>query len=77
MARALAGHPSQSFEVPEGIVFVDIDKDTGKLARPGCPKVISEAFLMGTQPKDYCDVHGGHAFAWFAHLSAALRHLVR
>jgi hypothetical protein len=32
---------------------------------------------MGTQPKDYCDVHGGHAFAWFAHLSAALRHLVR
>jgi penicillin-binding protein 1B len=77
MKRALAGRKDSHFSPPDDIVFVDIDKDTGKLARPGCPKVISEAFLMGTQPKDYCDVHGGHAFAWFAHLSAALRHLVR
>ncbi|HUL73545.1 MAG TPA: PBP1A family penicillin-binding protein [Vicinamibacterales bacterium] len=77
MKRALAGHKDAHFEPPDDIVFVDIDKDTGKLARPGCPKVISEAFLMGTQPKEYCDVHGGHAVAWLSRLGAALTHLFR
>jgi penicillin-binding protein 1B len=57
MARALAGHPSQTFEVPEGIVFVDIDKDTGKLATPYCPNVFREAFLAGTEPTETCTVH--------------------
>jgi penicillin-binding protein 1B len=57
MARALAGHPSQSFDVPQGIVFVDIDKDTGKLATPYCPNVFREAFIAGTEPTDMCTVH--------------------
>ena len=57
MTRALAGHPSQAFEVPEGIVFVDIDKETGKLATPACPKVFRESFLAGTEPTETCPVH--------------------
>ena len=57
MARALAGHPSQSFDVPEGIVFADIDKDNGKLATPYCPVVFREAFLTGTEPTEVCPVH--------------------
>ena len=57
MARALAGHQSTSFEVPDGIVFVDIDKDTGKLATPYCPNVFRESFLAGTEPTEYCAVH--------------------
>ncbi|HEX6465457.1 MAG TPA: hypothetical protein VFZ98_13430, partial [Vicinamibacterales bacterium] len=57
MARALAGHPSQSFDVPEGIVFADIDKDNGKLATPHCPVVFREAFLAGTEPTEVCPVH--------------------
>jgi penicillin-binding protein 1B len=57
MARALAGHQSQSFEVPEGIVFVDIDKDTGKLATPYCPNVFREAFIAGTEPTEMCTLH--------------------
>ncbi|MFI5177082.1 MAG: PBP1A family penicillin-binding protein [Vicinamibacterales bacterium] len=77
MKRALAGHKDEHFQPPDDIVFVDIDKDTGKLARPGCPRIISEAFLMGTQPKEYCDVHGGQAVPWLSHLGAALRHLFR
>src|SRR6476469_5319123 len=32
MTRALAGHSSIPFTVPEGIVFADIDAQTGKLA---------------------------------------------
>jgi len=50
MARALAGHANQPFEVPEGIVFVDIDKDTGKLATPSCPKVFREASAPAPSP---------------------------
>ena len=57
MARALAGHPSQAFDVPEGVVFVDIDKDTGKLATPACPKVFRESFLAGTEPTEPCPIH--------------------
>ena len=57
MTRALAGHTSQAFEVPEGIVLVDIDKDTGKLATPACPKVFRESFLAGTEPTENCPIH--------------------
>jgi membrane carboxypeptidase/penicillin-binding protein len=57
MSRALAGHASVSFEVPPGIVFVDIDKDTGKVATPACPKVFREAFLAGTEPTEICHEH--------------------
>ena len=57
MMRALAGHRDVSFDVPEGISFVDIDPDTGKLAVPGCPSVLREAFLAGTEPVQACDLH--------------------
>ena len=56
MKRALAGRASVPFEVPDGISFVDIDPDTGKLATPSCPRVFSEAFLAGTEPPT-CELH--------------------
>jgi penicillin-binding protein 1B len=58
MKRALAGRPSRSFPVPEGVVFADIDKETGQLATAECPKVFREAFLAGTAPKQTCELHG-------------------
>ncbi len=57
MARALAGHVNHAFDVPQGIVFVDIDKDTGKLATPACPHVFREAFAVGTEPTELCQTH--------------------
>jgi membrane carboxypeptidase/penicillin-binding protein len=57
MKGALAGRGSVPFEAPEGISFVDIDPDTGKLAAPGCPKVFREAFLAGTEPVQVCELH--------------------
>jgi membrane carboxypeptidase/penicillin-binding protein len=41
----------------EDIVFIDIDKDTGLLAGPNCPRKISEAFIAGTEPTETCHVH--------------------
>ena len=58
MKAALAGHPNASFEVPEDIVFVDIDHDTGKLATPNCPRVFGESFIAGTEPIEFCPLHG-------------------
>jgi penicillin-binding protein 1B len=58
MTRALAGHGNLSFTAPDGISFVDIDRDTGKVAAPGCPRVFKEAFLAGTEPTEVCQLHG-------------------
>jgi penicillin-binding protein 1B len=57
MRTALAGRASVPFEVPEGITFVEIDAETGKLAAPTCPKVMSESFIAGTEPTQICDIH--------------------
>ncbi|MBP1603522.1 MAG: mrcA 1 [Acidobacteria bacterium] len=57
MMAALAGHASVSFQPPSEIVFVTIDRDTGKLAQPGCPRVVSEAFIAGTEPTEACELH--------------------
>ena len=57
MKHALAGHRSEPFEAPEGVSFVEIDRDTGKLSQPGCPRVYNEAFLAGTEPLEMCELH--------------------
>ena len=57
MSRALAGHANQAFDAPPGIAFVDIDRDTGKLASPACPRIYREAFQTGTEPVEICHVH--------------------
>jgi len=57
MRTALAGRASVPFEAPDGISFVDIDAETGKLATPRCPKIIPEAFLAGTEPHELCELH--------------------
>jgi membrane carboxypeptidase/penicillin-binding protein len=57
MSRALAGRPNIAFDVPDDITFVDIDRDTGKAAAPGCPRIFREAFIPGTEPTDVCQLH--------------------
>ena len=47
MQRALAGRGDHPFDVPDSIRFVDIDRDTGATATPGCLRVFSESFLAG------------------------------
>ncbi len=57
MMAALAGRPSTGFAPPPDVMFVTIDRDTGKLAQPACPRIISEAFLAGTAPAEACELH--------------------
>lgn len=42
--------PQMTFPIPEGIVFANIDSDTGKLASAGTKKILRQAFIEGTEP---------------------------
>ena len=57
MKTALAGRPNVPFEPPDGVSFAEIDRDTGKLALPGCPRTYNESFRSGTEPIEYCELH--------------------
>lgn len=57
MKRSLAARADQSFTMPDGIVFADIDPLSGQLAGPFCPRRISESFLEGTEPWEQCHLH--------------------
>jgi penicillin-binding protein 1B len=54
---------TQQFRVPEGIVTVTIDPETLQLATPLCPITREEVFISGTQPTEYCALHGGRPAA--------------
>ena len=57
MKRALGGRSSTACKVPEGVAFADIDPESGQLVTPACPHVVSEVFLEGTQPVEFCPLH--------------------
>jgi membrane carboxypeptidase/penicillin-binding protein len=57
MKNALAGRSASTFEAPDGVSFVEIDRDTGKIATPICPRVTTEAFLAGAEPLSQCELH--------------------
>ncbi|MBV2169082.1 MAG: PBP1A family penicillin-binding protein [Bdellovibrio sp.] len=50
MKAAHEGLPQMTFPVPEGIVFANIDSETGKLASAGTKKILRQAFVEGTEP---------------------------
>lgn len=49
------------FAVPEGVVSALVDAESGELATSACPKVVTEYFLLGTQPVQTCHLHQGGA----------------
>ena len=56
MEAVLKDQPVRDFPVPEGIVFVTVDQESGKLSLPTCKKKVLESFLKGTEPKEFCDL---------------------
>jgi len=43
------------FRQPDGVVDVQLDKVTNRLATPSCPDDYTIAFVAGTEPHDTCD----------------------
>jgi penicillin-binding protein 1B len=77
MKRAVAQplyRNTQDFDPPAGIVEEAVDPQSGQLATPSCPEVAHEYFIQGSEPTQYCDLHGGGnaqsggGGGWLAHL---------
>ncbi len=49
------------FAQPSGVVDVQLDKATNRLATPACPDDYVSAFVAGTEPRETCDQGGGVA----------------
>jgi penicillin-binding protein 1B len=50
----------QPFEMPDGVTRVTIDPETLQLATPACPVTREEVYIQGTEPKEFCSLHGAH-----------------
>jgi penicillin-binding protein 1B len=62
---------TKAFPAPDGVVEEPIDPSTGGVATPQCPETAEEYFIAGTEPTQYCQVHGDHpaqTSSWLAHL---------
>ena len=62
MQEILKDYPKRDFTIPPGITLAKIDAQTGLLALPTCPRKIQEAFIEGTDPKDFCPVDHSKPF---------------
>jgi len=49
----------KAFNQPSGVVDVQLDKSTNRLATPACPETYTAAFVAGTEPHDTCDQANG------------------
>ena len=45
----------KGFPAPSGVVQVQLDKITNRLATPACPQTYYVAFIAGTEPKETCE----------------------
>ena len=49
----------RAFQQPTGVVDVQLDKVTNRLATPNCTDDYVSAFIAGTEPRDTCDAQAG------------------
>jgi penicillin-binding protein 1B len=59
---------AKAFSQPEGVVDVQLDKITNRLATPSCPDDYTIAFIAGTEPHDTCDQSGGGVQGFFSRM---------
>jgi penicillin-binding protein 1B len=57
----------QGFSQPSGVVDVQLDRATNRLATPSCPETYTTAFVAGTEPHDTCDQAAGIK-GFFSHI---------
>lgn len=56
--KALEKVPPKIFPIPDGVVSLYIDPNTGMLATADCPDKQLEVFIQGTEPTEVCTEHG-------------------
>lgn len=63
MRAALANRPAADFVKPDTVLAVSIDPASGLLAGPACSRQREEYFASGTEPAEYCPLHGSEPAA--------------
>jgi penicillin-binding protein 1B len=62
------------FDMPEGVTKVTIDPESLALATPECPATREEVYIHGTEPTEFCPLHGGRMTSdtapgsWLSHI---------
>ena len=62
------------FVMPEGVTKVTIDPESLALATPECPVTREEVYIHGTEPTEFCPLHGGRMTSdtapgsWLSHI---------
>jgi penicillin-binding protein 1B len=65
---------TEPFTPPDGVMEATVDPQSGQLATASCPQTQNEYFVEGTQPTQYCQLHGGQSAgesgpgSWLSHL---------
>ncbi len=57
MQEALKNKEIIDFRVPDNIIKVSVCAQSGLLSTPSCPEKYTVAFIKGTEPSDYCNLH--------------------
>lgn len=71
MAHALKDRPPEDFSMPDDVVQLKIDPESGLLARDDDPNAIMEVFRLGTEPTQYADAAKRHKASHFYSLDQA------
>ena len=69
MKEASADRAPGEFVRPEGVISVRICRESGMVARSGCPRKLDEIFISGTEPTRECVLHRGGFMGWFDRLT--------
>ena len=59
MRPAMAKRPAIDFPQPDTVVSMTIDPATSLAANSECPEKREEFYASGTEPTEYCSLHGG------------------
>jgi penicillin-binding protein 1A len=57
MRETLKERPAEDFPLPDNVAMARVDMTTGLLANPTCPRPVVMAFVAGSEPTRFCDIH--------------------
>lgn len=68
MKDASADRPGEPFARPSNVLEVVVCRESGMVARSGCPLRHAEMFIAGTEPRSNCALHRGGLMGWLKHM---------
>jgi penicillin-binding protein 1A len=57
MKNSLKNYDKKDFTQPDGIIKILVCEKSGLLPTDSCIKLVKSAFIKGTEPEEYCNIH--------------------